>query len=442
MKKSEKQKALARVLNQRKKNLGGNHLVGGVTSEIYIPEAFYRFDQFVEYLVIRTHKVVADTVDVATPFFLIHDGCAHDVTHIDGRELINFGTYNYLDLNGHPRVNAAAIAAIETYGTSASASRLIAGERPPHAALEKTLAEFYGVEEAITFVSGHATNVSTIGTLFGPQDLILHDRLVHNSILQGIQLSGAKRQPFAHNNWQELENLLARSRHHFEKTLICVEGLYSMDGDIPPLDRIVEVAKKHKALLMVDEAHSLGSVGKTGRGIGEHFGLNGSDVDIWMGTLSKTLAGCGGYIAGSRPLIEILKYAASSFVYSVGMPPAMAASAREALFLMQAEPERTAKLRRNGSLFVALAKARGLDTGLSDGYNVVPVITGGSVQAVKVSHLLMEKGVYVSPVIHPAVEEKAARLRFFISSAHSEEQISFAVDATAQAIKEVALSEI
>lgn len=439
--KDVKKKALARVLQKRKQSLGAERLVSGGQAESGIPEAFYKFDQFAAYQSIKTHHVVADQIGIDSPFFLTHEGCAHDTTRINGRDLVNYGTYNYLDLNGHPRVNKSALDAIGQYGTSACASRLIAGERPPHRALEEALANLYGTEDALCFVSGHATNVSTIGTLFGPTDLIVHDRLIHSSVLQGAHLSRAKRQPFAHNDWQELDDMLTRSRHHFEKVLVCIEGVYSMDGDFPQLDRFVEVTRKHHALLMVDEAHSLGVLGATGRGLGEHFGVASDDVDIWMGTLSKTLAGCGGYIAGSASLIELLKYSASGFVYSVGMSPALAAGSLEALKIMLEEPERVAMLNRNGRLFHDLAAEHGLDTGLSQGLNVIPVIVGDSIQAINASQILIRNGIYVSPLIHPAVEENAARLRFFISSAHSEEQIRQTVIATADAIRDSKRSE-
>ena len=194
----------------------------------------------------------------------------------------------------------AAKDAIDQFGTSISASRLVSGEKTIHRELEREIAEFHGVDDAICFVGGHATNESTIGHLFGPGDLIVHDSLAHNSIIQGSILSGARRRPFPHNDWQALDELLTEIRHEYRRVLIAIEGVYSMDGDFPDLPRFIEVKKKHKALLMIDEAHSLGTMGKTGRGIAEHFGVNPRDVDLWMGTLSKSIGSCGGYIAGSQ----------------------------------------------------------------------------------------------------------------------------------------------
>lgn len=430
-----RQEMLKRILEKKSGSISSKLSTSPDGSEI--PESCYRFDKFPEYYQLHMHRVVAEQANIASPFFQVHDGIARDTTSIDGREIINFGTYNYLNLNGDPRVSQAAKDAIDQYGTSASASRIVSGERPPHRELEMALARLHRTEDAITFVSGHATNISTIGALLGPKDLILHDSLIHNSIMQGARISGAARLPFPHNDYKALDAQLSESRHRYEKVMIVVEGLYSMDGDIAPLDKLIDIKTRHMAILMVDEAHSIGSVGATGRGIGQHFEVAGEDVDIWMGTLSKTLSGCGGYIAGKQELIELLKFTASGFVYSVGMPPATAAAAFTSINIMHKEPERVERLRANGQLFLQLAKSRGLDTGLSEGYNVVPIITGSSILAGKLSNALLDRDINVQPIIYPAVEEKAARLRFFISSAHTEEQIRYTVDACADALAEL-----
>lgn len=388
-----------------------------------IPESFTRFDRHPLYEKMLVPKAAADRLGLKNPFFIAHDGVAGAVTRIDGREYINFSSYNYLCLAGHPAVNKAAREAIDRYGTSASASRLVAGERPIQRELEETLADLYGVEDCVVFVSGHATNVSTIATLFGPRDLVVHDALIHNSVLEGIRLSGGARRSFPHNDPGALDRLLDDIRGQFERVLIVVEGHYSMDGDIPDLPALIDLKRRHKAFLMVDEAHSLGVLGETGRGIAEHHGVEGADVDIWMGTLSKTLAGCGGYIAGSRALVELLKYAAPGFVYSVGIAPPLAAASLAALRLMRREPERVARLRENAQHFLHLARQAGLDTGTSQGYAIIPVITGSSLKAARLSNRLFELGINVQPIVHPAVEEKAARLRFFLSVGHTKQHI-------------------
>jgi len=400
-----------------------------------IPESWCRFDLHPDYQQLRILNEGAEKLGVSNPFFRVHEGLAGATTVIGGETFTNFSSYNYLGLGGHTAVNAAAKAAIDRYGTTASASRLVSGERPIHGELERALAEVHGVEDCVVFVSGHATNVSTIGHLFGPKDLIVHDALIHNSALVGSQLSGARRIPFAHNDWEALDQLLTQCRLQYERVLILVEGLYSMDGDIPDLPRFVDVKRRHRAFLMVDEAHSFGILGSRGLGIQEHFGLQGGDVDIWMGTLSKTLASCGGYIAGERALVEHLKCAAPGFVYSVGMPPPAAAAALAALRVLQAEPQRPKTLRVRGRQFLDMAREFGLDTGLSIGLSVIPAITHSSLKAVRLSEALFRRKINVQPIVYPAVQEGAARLRFFISSEHTEAQIRTTVEALAQEMR-------
>lgn len=380
---------------------------------------------------LQTQQAVADLLNVPNPFFRTHDGRAGATTDIDGRPHINFASYNYLGLNGHPEVSAAAKAAIDQYGTSVSASRLVAGERPFHRELEDRLAAFYGVEAALVFVSGHATNVGTIGHLMRANDLILYDSLAHNSIVVGANLSGATRRMFPHNNLDTLEEMLVQHAHGHDRMLVVVEGLYSMDGDFPDLARLVALRERYGFWLMVDEAHSLGVLGKTGRGIAEECGVDAGEIDIWMGTMSKTLSGCGGYIAGSKALVDYLKFTAPGFVYSVGMPPPVAAAAIASLDLLEREPERVAKLRANGLRFVEKAREAGLDVGDSAGFAISPVMVGDSLRAVHLANRLLERGVNALPIVHPAVPERAARLRFFLTSEHSFEQIDEAVAVTA-----------
>ena len=400
-------------------------------------EAQFRFDQLPGYQELHVQKAAAERLGIDNPYFKPHESIARNVTRIGGREYINYASYNYLDLCGHPEVSAAAKQAIDDYGTSVSASRLVSGERPIQRELERTIAEMHGTEDCVVMVSGHATNVTTIGHLFGPKDLIVHDSLIHNSLTQGSLLSGSARLPFPHNDYQALENILRRERPRHERAIVIVEGIYSMDGDFPELDRLIEIKRRHKAFLMVDEAHSIGVLGERGFGIGEHFGVDGDEVDIWMGTLSKTLASCGGYIAGERALVEYLKFSAPGFLYSVGLSPPLAASALRSLALMRAEPERVEQLRARGALFMELSRAAGLNTGHSAGLSVIPVIVGSSIKAARLSNALFERGINVQPIIYPAVEERAARLRFFVSSAHTEEQIRRTVDSVVEELEKL-----
>ena len=393
-----------------------------------VAEAFTRFDRHPGYQEMLVPKAAAERLRVRNPFFIAHDGVAGAVTRIEGREYSNFSSYNYLGLAGHPAINRAAKDAIDRYGTSVSASRVVSGERPIHRELEEALADNYGVEDCAVFVSGHATNVTTIGYLFGPKDLVIHDALIHNSTLEGAKLSGSARRSFPHNDFDALDTILTEIRSQFERVLIVVEGHYSMDGDIPDLPRLIDIKRRHGCFLMVDEAHSLGILGATGRGIHEHFDVAGKDVDIWMGTLSKTLAGCGGYIAGERALVENLKYAAPGFVYSVGIAPPLAAASLAALRIMLNEPERVTRLQENGRLFLKLVREIGLDAGNSQGIAIVPAITGNSLKAVKLSNRLFDSAINVQPIIYPAVEEKGARLRFFLSAQHKENQLKRTVE--------------
>ena len=402
-----------------------------------IPEEFYRFDRMPGYKQIKIIHSGAQRMGLINPFFKQHDGLASAHTQIAGRDLINFASYNYLNFSGDTRINAAAVAAIEKYGTSVSASRLVSGERPIHRDLEKSIAALYEAEDAIVFVSGHATNVTTIGYLFGQRDLIVHDEYIHNSALEGIKLSGAKRFSFPHNDWQALDQLLTQHRANYERVLVVIEGIYSMDGDYPDLPKFVEIRKRHQVFLMVDEAHSLGVMGTRGHGIREHFGMQSGDVDLWMGTLSKTLAGCGGYIAGESALIEHLKFLAPGFLYSVGMSAPLAAASLAALQCLNTEQNRVKTLQARGMYFLVLAKAAGINTGTSSGLAVVPAILGSSIRATKLSNAMLARGINVQPILYPAVPEKSARLRFFMSCEHTELEIKHSVSALAEEINKL-----
>jgi 8-amino-7-oxononanoate synthase len=397
------------------------------------------FETLPGYEALRMQRAVGDVLGIASPFFRTHERRAGADTRIAGREMINFASYDYLGLNGHPAVAAAAKAAIDDFGTSVSASRLVAGERPFHAALEQRLAEFHGVEDAVTFVSGHATNVATIGQIMGPADLVLHDALIHSSVITGTQLSGAQRRSFPHNDLDALEDLLAAERDRFKRVLIVVESLYSMDGDTIELPRLVAIKQRFGAWLMVDEAHGLGVLGPTGRGIAEASGVDPRQVDLWMGTLSKTLASCGGYIAGSRALVDYLKLMASGFVYSVGLAAPMAMAALTALELVMEDAEgRVARLQANSRHFLERARTAGLDTGLAEGHAIISIITGDSLKAVRLSNRLLECGINVSPIVHPAVPEKSARLRCFITAEHDRGQIDRAIATMAEELARLA----
>lgn len=381
------------------------------------------FQEHPGFLQMQALRQYAEMAGIPDPFFAVQDGPACALVHTQGRSLINFSSYNYLGLNGDPRVSQAAIEVIQTLGTSVSASRLVSGERGIHGELERELAIAHDCEAALTFVSGHATNVTVLGYLYDADDLILHDKLAHNSILQGIRLSGADRVSFRHNDLDDLEKKLQRARHKYRNVLIITEGLYSMDGDYPDLNRLVEIKRRWGCQLMVDDAHGLGVMGATGLGVREHFGLKGSDVDLWMGTLSKTLASAGGYVAGSQALIDMLRFWAPGFLYSVGLPPPTTAAALAALRIMRAEPERVQRLQQISQYFLEQAQTNEMDTGTCMGYAIVPAMMGDPRLAVLASEALNDRGILAKPIIYPAVADQSARLRFFISCDHTKQMV-------------------
>ncbi|MBI1248546.1 aminotransferase class I/II-fold pyridoxal phosphate-dependent enzyme [bacterium] len=406
-----------------------------------IPEADFQTDRFPEVVALQDRIAAFARMGLESPYFDVHEGTTRDTAIIGGREFICFSSYNYVGSSGDPEVSAAAKAAIDQFGTSVSASRVVSGEKTVHGELERKIAEFLGVEASVCFVGGHSTNETTIGHLMNPGDLILHDELAHNSLVQGCILSGAQRRAFPHNDTAACERMLSEMRGKYRRAVIVVEGVYSMDGDYCDLPKLVEIKEKYKAMLFVDEAHSIGTMGKTGRGICEFYGIPGSRIDFLMATLSKSLGSCGGYIAGKKTMIEYLKYTAPGFVFSVGMPPSNAAAALASFKRIEKHPEVVAKCIDNSRLFLKLAKEKGLDTGLSNNTPVVPVITGNSMLALKLSRALYARGFNVQPIMYPAVEEKAARLRFFITSCHSQQQIRDAVDATAEELERLRAEE-
>ncbi|MCB9685577.1 MAG: aminotransferase class I/II-fold pyridoxal phosphate-dependent enzyme [Alphaproteobacteria bacterium] len=389
----------------------------------------------------REVRVLRSRLDVVSgwagevPFFREHPARAGATSHVAGREVIHFGSYDYLGLCGHPCVSEAAVEAVARYGTSPSASRVASGQRTLHRELEEALAALHGVDAALAMVSGHATNVSVLGQLVGPRDLVVADELVHNSILEGVRLAGATLRLHRHLDLDHLSLLLRALRRRARRVLVVTEGVFSMDGDAPDLVGLLEVVRRHGALLMVDEAHSIGVLGETGRGLAEHAGVDPREVDLWMGTLSKAFAGCGGYVAGSAALIDWLRYTVPGFVYSVGMSPPVAAASLAAIGVLREEPERVRRLMRNARAFRDGARAAGLDTGSSSAGAVVPVITGSSYRSIKLSDALLREGINVDAAIAPAVPQGGARLRFFLTAAHTPAQIERTLSVLAEQIQ-------
>jgi 8-amino-7-oxononanoate synthase len=408
-----------------------------VDSITNIPVENYQFNEFPEYKKLLAQREQVASLGNGNPFFVPQEGIVNDRTTVDGRELINFATYNYIGMCGDPQVTQAAKDATDKYGTSACASRLISGEKPLHQELERELADFIGVEDCIVLVGGHATNVTTIGHLFGKGDLVIYDALSHNSILQGCFLSGASLVAFPHNDVEALEKILSDRRHRYQRVLIVIEGVYSTDGDVANLPPIIELKQKYKTFLMVDEAHSIGAIGKTGRGISEYYDLDPNDIDLWMGTLSKSFASCGGYIAGSAALVEYLKYTAPGFVFSVGISPPNAAATLAAIRVLKAEPERATTLQARAKLFLDLAQEQGLDTGMSQDSPVVSIIVGDSLKSIQLSQNMFKKGINVPFMIYPSVPQNASRLRFFITCNHTETQLRETIEILAAELQKL-----
>ncbi|WP_045798320.1 aminotransferase class I/II-fold pyridoxal phosphate-dependent enzyme [Streptococcus equinus] len=357
------------------------------------------------------------------PYFRVDEGIPTNHIKIDGRSYINYSTYNYLGLNGNEEVKAAAKSAIDKYGTSVSGSRLLSGEISLHGKLEKEIADFLGTDDAIVQVGGHSTNVNMIGNIVGEGDLILHDELAHNSIVQGAILSHSMRRSFKHNDMKALEKILTRLRNNYRRALIVVEGVYSMDGDTCHLPELIELKNKYGCILMIDEAHSFGTIGEHGSGICDYYHVDPSNVDILMGTLSKSGASCGGYIAGSKKFINWLKFNSPGFIFSAGITPPNTASALKAIQIFKKDSSVVKKLQDNSKYLLEGIKKLGFNTGLSKDTPVIPIIIGESERAMKLSNELYKNGINALPIIYPAVKESEARIRFFLSSLHTKEDL-------------------
>ncbi len=425
-----------RLSAQQKAELMAKMRAGGSAAQAPHSRSYdTSFQTLPAYRQFEFQRAFGDVLGLSNPFYRLHEARAGAQSRIAGADVVNFASYDYLGLNGHPAIEAAITEVTRLWGTSVSASRITAGERPFHRALEAEIAGLYEAEDALTFVGGHAAAVSTIAALMGPRDLVLLDELCHNGLTLGAQLSGAARRVFSHNYLDSLENLLASARDHYDRALIVSEGLFSMDGDSPNLARLIEIKKRWGCWLMMDEAHALGVMGTYGHGSYQHFEIDPAEVDIWYGTLSKTLVSCGGYVAGARPLVDFLRFAAPGMVYSVGMAPQAAEAARVALQLMRAEPERVTRLRANSLLFSVKARTVGLNIGSSQGLAVIPVFIGDSLRTIVLSERLLKRGINTFPIIPPAVPEQSARLRFFLSAQHRDDEIERAVSAVAEELE-------
>lgn len=384
----------------------------------------WRIDEMVE----RVQRGQEDDV-----YYFLQPVSELDGAHVlvRGRKKLMFASYSYLGLLNHPRINEAAKAAIDRFGTGTHGVRILAGTLTLHEELEQTIARFKGTDDAITYSSGYATNLATISTLVGRNDWVLSDKWNHASIVDGCLLSRAEFVRFRHNDMDDLTRQLRKAPAGVGK-LVVADAVFSMDGDIVNLPALVEICRRHGARLMIDEAHSLGVLGKTGRGIEEHFDMAGA-IDIKMGTLSKTIPAIGGYIAGKQEIITYLKHVARAFVFSAALPPPVAAAAKAAFEVLEDEAvERRATLQRNVDHFLDGLKALGFNTGRTV-TPIIPVIVGTDERAMLMTHLLQEDGIFALSVLPPAVPEGTSRIRANVTAAHTPQDIDDALAAFARA---------
>lgn len=353
---------------------------------------------------------------------------------INGRKMLQFASYAYLDLLGHPKIDAAAKAAIDEFGSGTHGVRVLAGTTRLHVELEETIAQFKGTDAAMAFASGYVTNLATISSLIGRNDVVISDKLNHASIVDGCLLSRAKFVRVAHNDMEELEKALAKVPESSGKLVVC-DAVFSMDGDIVNLPEVVRLCRQYGAMLMVDEAHSVGVLGETGRGIEEHFGLE-NVIDIKMGTLSKTIPSIGGYVAGNRELITYLRHTARAFIFSAALPPASAAAAKAAFEVIAEEPERVHALRRNVDYFIKGLQERGFNT-LNSETPIVPIIAGDDERAWMMARLSQDQGIFVLPIVSPAVPAGTSRLRANVTSGHTLAEIERAMNVFEEAGRQV-----
>ncbi len=348
----------------------------------------------------------------------------------DGREVINLCSNNYLGLANHPELKQAAVDAINTYGVGSGAVRTIAGSMTIHHQLEAELAAFKHTEAVLLYQSGFTANAGTVSAVLGKGDVVVSDELNHASIIDGSRLSGAEKKIFPHKDVAAARRMLAESRGA-RRTLLITDGVFSMDGDIAPLPDLVAVAEEFGAIMMVDDAHASGVVGRDGRGTIDHFDLHGR-VHIQVGTLSKAFAGLGGYVAGSRALIDYLMHRARPLLFSTSHPPSVAASALAAVRLIQRQPDLVARLWENTRFFRTGLRSLGFDTGLSE-TPITPVIVGEESRAMALSDRLFEEGVFALALAFPTVPRGRARVRAIVTAGHTREQLQCALDAFARA---------
>jgi 8-amino-7-oxononanoate synthase len=362
------------------------------------------------------------------PYYRVVSSGQDPVVVMNGRPVVMLGSNNYLGLSSHPEVKQAAAAALEKYGTGCAGSRLLNGTLDIHVELEERLARFMRRDAVITFATGYQANVGAISTLLGRHDLVFLDNLDHASLLDGVRLGFAKDRKFKHNDVADLERKLAAAPESAGK-LIVVDGVYSMEGDLAPLPQIVALARKYKARVFVDEAHGVGVLGMHARGACEHFGVE-SEVDLVMGTFSKSLAAVGGFIAGSRRVIDYIKHTARSAIFSAAPSPPVIGAVKKALDILEREPERRKALWENTDYMKAALPALGFDIGKPES-PVIPIVVGADEIAYEMAVRLQDEGVFANPVVSPAVQPGNAMIRTSYMATHTRAHLDTALAALA-----------
>ncbi|MEJ2716610.1 MAG: aminotransferase class I/II-fold pyridoxal phosphate-dependent enzyme [Deltaproteobacteria bacterium] len=355
---------------------------------------------------------------------------------VNGRDMIMIGSNNYLGLTNHPKVRAAALKALEEYGTSCSGSRFLNGTIELHEQLEDELARFMGKESAQVFSTGFQTNQGVIAPLVGRGDTVIIDRLVHASIVDGVRLGFGKIRRFQHSDVESLRRNLEVSRNS-GGILVVVDGVYSMDGDLAPLPEIIAAAKEYDARVMVDDAHGIGVLGETGRGSLEHFGVM-DQVDLVMGTFSKSLASLGGFVAGDDRVISYIRHHSRALIFSAAMPPAAIAAVQAALEVINTEPQIRENLWRNTSFLLEGFKAAGFDTGQTE-TPIIPLIVGDDLRTLLFWKRLFEEGLFTNCVLAPAVPQGQQRIRTSLMATHGLEDLERVVEITSRVGKEMGI---
>jgi glycine C-acetyltransferase len=359
------------------------------------------------------------------------DDAQAPVCHYDGREVINLASNNYLGLCDHPKLREAASAAIQKYGVGSGAVRTIAGTMRIHMELEEKIARFKGVEACVVFQSGFTANAGTVSSILGKEDFILSDELNHASIIDGARLSRAKIKVFRHKDAGHAEELLKEIQNEPGHKLVITDGVFSMDGDIGPVGALAELCEKYGAIMMVDDAHASGVLGRNGRGSVDHFGCT-KRVDVQVGTLSKAIGALGGYVCGSRDLIDYLYHRARPFLFSTSHPPSVAASCMAAFDILENEPERIERLWSNTKYFQEQLTHAGFDIGgrstPKSETPITPIIIGDGRKTMEFSRAVFEQGVMATGIAFPTVPEGKARVRCIMTSEHTRAQINKALE--------------